>query len=193
MDPLSVAGSVAGLVSLADTVFRKLFHYVKDVKNAEKDVQELKSEVAALSGVLHNLHVVAQDLEADQVSQYSTRADHVNSCLATLYRLDENLNKIGLSDKGKLRNTLHKLSWPFKSVNTKQFIEEIRQHRNNLNFALSAHSMAALLKCLSTQDELLKQVNNIDARLLDKERIETRITMDDERQRMLDYFLFVDP
>jgi hypothetical protein len=193
MDPLSVAGSVAGLVSLADTVFRKLFHYVKDVKNAEKDVQELKSEVAALSGVLHNLHVVAQDLEADQVSQYSTRVDHVNSCLATLYRLDENLNKIGLSDKGKLRNTLHKLSWPFKSVNTKQFIEEIRQHRNKLNFALSADSMTALLKCLSTQDELLKRVNDIDARLLDKERIETRITMDDERQRILDYFLFVDP
>jgi hypothetical protein len=193
MDPLSVAGSVAGLVSLADTVFRKLFHYVKDVKNAEKDVQELKSEVAALSGVLHNLHVVAQDLEADHVSQYSTRAGHVNSCLATLYRLDENLTRIGLSDKGKLRNTIHKLSWPFKSVNIKQFIEDIHRHRNHLNFALSADSMTALVKCLSTQDELLKRVNTIDIRLLDREHIETRITIDKERRGILDHFLFVDP
>jgi hypothetical protein len=193
MDPLSVAGSVAGLISLADTVFRKLFRYVKDVKNAEKDAQDLKSEVAALSGVLHNLHVVAQDLEADQVSTYSTRTGHVNSCLATLYKLDEILDKIGVSDRGKLRNTIHKLSWPFKSVNTKQFIEDIRQHRNNLNLALSADCMTALLKCLSTQDELLKRVDDIDTRRLDKERIETRITMDLERQRILDYFLFVNP
>jgi hypothetical protein len=193
MDPLSVAGSVAGLISLADTVFRKLFRYVKDVKNAEKDAQDLKSEVAALSGVLHNLHVVAQDLEADQVSTYSTRTGHVNSCLATLYKLDEILDKIGVSDRGKLRNTIHKLSWPFKSVNTKQFIEDIRQHRNNINLALSADCMTALLKCLSTQDELLKRVDDIDTRRLDKERIETRITMDLERQRILDYFLFVNP
>jgi hypothetical protein len=54
LHPLLVAGSVAGLVSLADVVFRKLFHYTKDAKNAEKDVQ-IKNELAALNGVLHNL------------------------------------------------------------------------------------------------------------------------------------------
>jgi hypothetical protein len=193
MDPLSVAGSVAGLVSLADAVFRKLFHYVNDVKNAEKDVQRLKSEVAALSGVLHNLHVVAEDLEADQVSQYSTRAEYVNSCLATLYKLDESLKKIVFSDNGKRRNTINKLSWPFKSAHITQFIEDVRQHRNNLSFALSADSMTTLLKCLSAQDKLLERFNDIDMRLFEKESIMTRITMDDKRRRILDYFLFVNP
>jgi hypothetical protein len=193
MDPLSVAGSVAGLISLGDTVFRKLFHYVKDVKHAEKEVKDLKNEVAALNGVLHNLLLVAQDLEADNVLNYSTRVEHVNSCLDTLYKLDDKLKKVGLSGTGKMRNTVQKLTWPFKAVNTKQVIEEIRQHRNNLGFALSADSMTALLKCLSKQDDIIDQIAAIENRLRDKECIETRIAMDDDRQHILDYFLFVDP
>jgi hypothetical protein len=193
MDPLSVAGSVAGLISLADVVFRSLFHYVKDVQNAEQDVQDLKNEVAMLNGVLHNLHLVAQDLEADQGLNYAVRLDHVKACLATLYKLDEKLKKIGIFDKGRLRDKLQKLAWPFKAVNTKQFIEDIRQHRNNLGFALSADSMKALLRCLTTQDEILEQVAKIDTRLREKENIETRITMDKERQRILDDFLSIDP
>jgi hypothetical protein len=70
MDPLSVVGSIAGIISLADVVFRKLFHYVQDIKNAEKEARDLKNEVAALSGVLHNLQLVARDLEADHASSY---------------------------------------------------------------------------------------------------------------------------
>jgi hypothetical protein len=50
-----------------------------------------------------------------------------------------------------------------------------------------------LLRCLSTQDELLKRVNSIGIRLRDKESIETRIAMDNERRQILDDFLFVNP
>jgi hypothetical protein len=193
MDPLSVAGSVAGLVSLGDAIFRKLYHYIKDVKNAEKEIQNLKNEVATLNGVLHNLRLVAEDLEIDNVLDYSTRVDHVKSCLATLYKLDAELNKIGLTGKGKLKDTIRKLNWPFKSVNTKQFIEDIRQHRNNLSFALSADSMTALIKCLSNQTELLEQVANISTRIRDRVDVETRIEIDAERQSILNSFLTVDP
>jgi hypothetical protein len=55
-DPLSVAGSIAGLVSL-------VYHYVKTVKKAEKEVVDLRNEVIALTGILHNLEIVALDLE----------------------------------------------------------------------------------------------------------------------------------
>jgi hypothetical protein len=64
-DPLSVAGSLAGLASLGDVVFTKLYHYVKSVKGAEKEVLSLKKEVEILNGILHNLVLVAQDLEDD--------------------------------------------------------------------------------------------------------------------------------
>jgi ankyrin repeat protein len=100
MDPLSIAGSIAGVISLSDTIFRKLYRYVKDVKSAEKEVQDLKNEVAALNGVLHNLHLIAQDLESSSLENHSIRPDHINSCLDTLYQLDEKINKAGIFDKG---------------------------------------------------------------------------------------------
>jgi len=193
MDPLSIAGSIAGLISLGDTVFCKLYHYVKDVKNAEKEVQDLKNEVALLNGVVHNLHLIAQDLEANSTQPYSMRPGHIIACRDTLYKLDEKLNKTSVSEKGKLRTKIHKLTWPFKAANTKQFIEDLSQHRNNLNFALSADTMTSLLKSLATQDELLQGVTNLETRLREKEKIETRIKMDEERQIILDSFLFVNP
>lgn len=193
MDPFSVAGSIAGLISLGDVIFRKLYRYTQEVKNAEKEIHTLKNEVAVLNGVLHNVLLVAQDLEADAVLQFSTRTDHVNSCLATLYRLDEKLKKIGLSDKGTLQNAIAKLAWPFKMVDAKEFTEEVRQHRDRLGFALSADSMVVLLQCLSKQDNASKQIADIDTRLREKEAIETRIKLDDEQQRILNQFLVVDP
>jgi len=193
MDPLSVAGSIAGLISLSDAVFRKLYHYVKDVKSAEKDVQDLKNEVGLLNGVLHNLHIVAEDLETSQLQNHSIRPDHVNACLATLHQLEDKIKRAGIFDKGKIRPMIHKLSWPFKSVNAKKFIEDIRGHRDHLNFALSADTMAALLQCLSKQDKLLSSVAGIESRLRDKQNIETRIALDAERQSLLDSFLIVNP
>ncbi|CAN9445364.1 unnamed protein product [Alternaria alternata] len=193
MDPLSIAGSIAGLISLSDTIFRKLYHYVKEVESAEKEVKELKNEVAALNGVLHNLHLIAQDLETSSPRSNSIRPDHINSCLATLYQLDERIKKVGISDKGKIRATIHKLSWPFKAVNTKKFIEDIRNHRDHLNFALSADTMAALLQCLSKQNQILSGIADLETRLRDKQNIDTKILVNEERQKVLDNFLSVNP
>ncbi|KAF2747433.1 hypothetical protein M011DRAFT_467515, partial [Sporormia fimetaria CBS 119925] len=62
-DPLSIAGSIAGLVSLGDVVFRKIYHYVCSVKRAEREILALRDEVAGLTGILHHLRLVAQKLE----------------------------------------------------------------------------------------------------------------------------------
>ncbi|KAK1917686.1 hypothetical protein P3342_000400 [Pyrenophora teres f. teres] len=193
MDPLSIASSIAGLLSLGDTIFRKLYHYVKDVKSAEKEVLTLKNEIAELNGVLHNVQLIAEDLEANQVQDYSIRPGHVNACLATLYRLEADINEFGLGNKKSLRTKMQKLTWPSKVVNLKQFTNEIREHRNNLNFALSADSMTALLKCLARQDDLLQGIHDVEAKLREKADIETRIAIDEERQSILDTFLFVNP
>lgn len=192
-DPLSIAGSIAGLISICDVVFQKLHRYVREVKSAEKEVQELKNEVANLSGVLHNLRLIAEDLEADDTQQYSLRLDEVNSTLSILHELNDMLKKIGLPDSGKCRETLRRLIWPFKAIKVKEFLDSIRQHRDNLTLALTADSMTALLISLSFQEDISAQLVDIDARLRDREKIETRIALDEERERILTYFLSVDP
>ncbi|KAH6889172.1 hypothetical protein B0T10DRAFT_572550 [Thelonectria olida] len=55
MDGLSVAASIAGLVSLADVVFRIGTKYYKEVKESRKDVIQLLDEVKELSLLLHKL------------------------------------------------------------------------------------------------------------------------------------------
>ncbi|KAF2686819.1 ankyrin [Lentithecium fluviatile CBS 122367] len=192
-DPLSVAGSIAGLISLGDVVFRKLYNYTREAKHAEKSINDLRNEIATLNGVLHNLRLVAEDLEAMSNLNHSLKPDHVKSCMATVQKLHDKLENLGLSNSGKLRGAVQKLAWPFKSINVNEFIEDVRQHRNNLSFALSADSMTALLKCLSLQESSSQKLDDIDARLENKERIDTRIAVDDERQRILDHFLSVDP
>ncbi|KAL1592698.1 hypothetical protein SLS60_011114 [Paraconiothyrium brasiliense] len=192
-DPLSVAASIAGLASLSDLLFRKLFHYVKSVASAEKEVVDLKKEIALLTGVLHNLVLIARDLEADSTVSYTLRPEHVNSCLALLHRLDDELGKIGIKGPGKISKHLQKLAWPFKNIKVRDYIEDVRQQRDTLNAALNADSFKALLESLSVQKDLSKHIRSVETLLNEREKIDTRITLDQERERILDYFLFVDP
>ncbi|APA15679.1 hypothetical protein sscle_15g104490 [Sclerotinia sclerotiorum 1980 UF-70] len=63
-EAFDVASGIAGLISLADAVVRRGYKYMRDVKDAEKYVQSLIDEVNSLSGVLHSLNNVVQELEA---------------------------------------------------------------------------------------------------------------------------------
>lgn len=193
-DPLSVVSSIAGLASLGDVVFRKLYHYINSVKTAEKEVLTLRNEVAVLTGILHNLSFVAQELEDDDTLINSVRLQHVNSCLSTLYALKGRLENIDFPEKKRLRNVICKLTWPYKSMETGSLIEEIRQHRDNLNAALAADSMMALLKSLSVQEEIFGQVKDIDHLLREKQDIDTRIRMGERREKVTKFFVSaVDP
>jgi len=82
-DPLSISASVAGLVTLADAVFRATFRYVKAVKNAKEEISSNMSEIQELtaprsqwlSNVIGSvpLHTKSLDLaqphHADQTNQ----------------------------------------------------------------------------------------------------------------------------
>jgi hypothetical protein len=85
------------------------------------------------------------------------------------------------------------MTWPYKSFETAEIIEEVRRHRNNLHAVTSADSMAALLKCLQGQSDLSGQIMTIDQMLRDRQEVETRILMDVSRERTLAYFLAVNP
>ena len=52
MDAISIAASIAGLITLADIIVVRGYKYIKDVKNAEISVATLIDEVNKLSGIL---------------------------------------------------------------------------------------------------------------------------------------------
>ncbi|KAF2113185.1 hypothetical protein BDV96DRAFT_601378 [Lophiotrema nucula] len=185
-DPLSIAGSIGGLVSVGDAVARLVFRYVIAVKEAQKEILELKTETDALTGVIYSLKRTVQVLEQDQRFAVTIRLDHVNSCLDLLHRMEKKLVKLDFSNDSKLRTHIRKLTWPYKSHETRALIDEIRTRRNTLACALSATSMDALLKSLSLQE-------NVEGKLVAMHKLQTQIFLDEKRKEILKSFLFVDP
>jgi hypothetical protein len=57
-DPLSIAASVAGLVSLSETVIKLGYSVYSDVKGFPAEYQSLLAEISGLHGILCTLKVV---------------------------------------------------------------------------------------------------------------------------------------
>jgi hypothetical protein len=189
-DPLSVAGSVAGLLSLGDAVFRLVHRYARTVKNAQKEVNDLKRELEALTGVVHNLRIVARELEQDPLHTTTVRLDHVNVCFGLLHKMKKNLSDLESDSNSKLKTAFRKLTWPYKSLETRELIGEIRTCRDTLAIALDADSMYTLLRSLSLQKDIKGELAAIDRRL---RQLETRIILTEKRNNVLKFFLTIDP
>ncbi|KAK7722873.1 hypothetical protein SLS63_009147 [Diaporthe eres] len=96
-DPLSIAASIAGVISLADIVFIRTRKYLSSAKNADKEVKELSQEVLLLSGALHSLSKLAQALDADGLKDQhidNLRMHHIAACHATLDEVSKKLKKV---------------------------------------------------------------------------------------------------
>lgn len=64
MDPLSITGTVAGLISLAQSLIPLLFRYVEYVRGYPKEFTELKEEIDGLRDVLCVFQPTVQKMEA---------------------------------------------------------------------------------------------------------------------------------
>jgi len=162
MDPLSIAGSIAGLVAIADIVFSRTYRYAKAVKGAANDIEKLSSEIRSLSGVLHGLSLVVNELEKETIEP-NLRLHHINSCRTTLTKIQRKLerNDPATTKDGLVHAALRSLKWPFSSSETKELLAEIGRHKATIGIALSTDNMAGLMRALSRQDALADGIQDI--------------------------------
>ncbi|KAL2859083.1 hypothetical protein BJX68DRAFT_262595 [Aspergillus pseudodeflectus] len=73
--PLSIAVSIAGLVSLAGSLFRVVCQHGVEVKEFKKEVNQLQSEVKRLSFLLRELSLLATSLETEPLDN-TFRLEH---------------------------------------------------------------------------------------------------------------------
>ncbi|KAF4458972.1 Ankyrin repeat, partial [Fusarium albosuccineum] len=193
-DPLSISASIAGLVTLADTIFRATFRFAKAAKNVKQDVTQLASETQDLAGVLHRLSLLASALELD-TSQKTLRLHHVISCRQMLLRVEKTLSKAtaDLGSEKSIHHVKRALKWPFSSTETKELLDEIARHKETLTLALTADSMDVLLNCLSRQKKMEGQLDSMAADIKENLEIATNIQLNDQRQRVLDFFMVANP
>jgi hypothetical protein len=140
-DPLSVAASVAGLITIAETVIGNGYQYLKDTKSAGSQVAALISEVTNLFGVLHSLHLVACRFEGEKFDS-TMQIHHIHSCYAVLEKIQARLDKSNpAKSHNPLEATKRRLHWPLSSSETKSLIADVERHKSTLSLALSADGM----------------------------------------------------
>ncbi|KAK0380216.1 hypothetical protein CLIM01_02441 [Colletotrichum limetticola] len=189
-DPLSIAASIAGLLSLADIVFLRLSKYIKSVKNAEKEISDLCKEVNLVGGTVNMLSRLATSLEAEDESPIQGfRMHHVDGCAAILSEIVNKTKKYEDKSGGRLK----KLFWPYTSSKTKEMLADLSRHKENMNLALSATSLEALLRCLAKEEERERTATAILADVRKTKEIAVRIQQDTWRRRILDFFLRYNP
>ena len=86
MDPLSVAASVAGLVSLMLEVSCAIGSYYKSVKNARNDVLEIAQELTSMRDVLRQLNELlrSHQLKTEIFDQSSVLAHTLTVCVGNI-------------------------------------------------------------------------------------------------------------
>ncbi|KAL3292692.1 ankyrin repeat protein [Colletotrichum asianum] len=182
-DAVSVAASIAGLVSLADVIFTRLIKYGKAVKNAEKELKELTKDVNLLGGSLDSLSRLARALDDDSFNS-NCRMDYVDDCSETLLDMERKLSKVE-ADSAKGR-----LLWPGRSSRLKAWREEISRHQGMISTALSADTLQALLQILSHED---RQTKEIISEVRETRRIVSRVEDDSRRSKLEAFFLKYNP
>lgn len=189
-DPLSIAASIAGVITLADVVFLRTKRYLHSARNADKEVHELSMEVLLLGGALHSLSRLAQALDTDGLKDQhvdNLRMYHIAACHATLDEIAKKLKK--LEDN----STKRKLVWPFAADRTKALLDEVSHHKENVNLALTADSMGKLLQILSKTEKVTENTEQILEEAKKTREIVNRIHQDSARKEILDYFLMYNP
>ena len=86
-DPLSVSASIAGLKTVTDAVFRWTSKYVKAVEGAPNEVSSLTLALGALFGILHNLRLVASQLEGKPFDT-AIQVNQICSCIETMEKVE---------------------------------------------------------------------------------------------------------
>ena len=191
-DPLSVAASIAGLVTLADVVFTKAYRYVRAAKKASSEIVAFSSELGSLHGILCSIRSISVQLESE-VFESTTRLHHVHACQKTLEEVQKILDRDkNLSSDAPWNRVKQSLRWPFKASEVKALVSDIERHKATLGLALEVDGIVGLMQVLSGQKNLQSTVDGIENEMRLKREIDTRVVLDEQDSKILGTFGRID-
>jgi hypothetical protein len=150
MDRLSaweIVEEVCGLAGTVARVFKTLYDYYQNVKNAPEQSQELQDELYEISHIARNMKMLVAK------SGRRGREKIVKDVTVVHFEkmLDEIEKKITLPE-GSI--TLQRLKWPFSQKENGEYIARIERFKTTLNLALSVYQR---YHCLPNQTYFVLQ------------------------------------
>lgn len=141
MDPLSIAASVAGLITISTQILG-IISSLKSKNN--KELESLVREVTAVRGILCQIQGIVQ-FQSTKSSKNSEWLDTLNTtlddCGDTYLGLQKELQ--GLSSVSKLDSLKKKVKWKLKEDDIQEILRKIESYKLSLDLLLSVQTRSA--------------------------------------------------
>ena len=143
MDGLSVAASVVAFVQLADSVIRLCKFYIESAKDAPHSLRLILIEISSLRCALKSLdyllNVDPESLPTAVLDLWRPggTAEACKESLAQLQRLLPAAPADKPANGNKRRKITQALAWPLKEEKARKLLQEVSQHKDNINLALT--------------------------------------------------------
>ena len=162
-DPLSIAASIAGLVTLAQSLYQLLVCYIADDVPYSKDFQDLVGEIRSLCGVLCLLEPVIKGARLNETNDgvsaqnqlpvanflllvtFPLSIETLSDCKDVLNEFADALKKHAPSNSKMFRNALTELKWALKDKGRRaSILTRLERHKNTLELALLGLSLSSI-------------------------------------------------
>jgi hypothetical protein len=155
-DPLSVAGSSVGVISLGLTICQGLIAYYGPYKSFNNEIEVFACRIEDLHGLLAALQIILSETHAFNASSASETAkiacNVVRHCQQGLQRLDKMLHKCKSSPFPRkslgAKFRIERAFYPFRRETLIAFLEIMGWLQANLNTALHMLNMSVALVVL---------------------------------------------
>jgi ankyrin repeat domain-containing protein 50 len=141
-DPLSVAGSAVGVISLGIQVAQSLFDYYSAFKSQYTDVADITKKLDSLLEILGTLqnHVKNRRFRADEQDLLRKIEVLINECEECIEELQEVANKFAQCPistvQSAIQATARRVSYPFRKSTFQKLDEDVSDIIKCLQFAL---------------------------------------------------------
>lgn len=139
MDGLSAASSVIAVIQVSSQIFDLCRTYYLNVKDARKDIEQLRNEITALQDALVNVVDLADSSNSSSLKSIdliSQEGGPVEQCHLELTALALRLDPGG--QKSEMRAFgLRALKWPFTSKEIGKVMASIGRHKSTFILALT--------------------------------------------------------
>ncbi len=142
-DPLSIAGSVAGLLSLGIQVTQSLVTYYTTYRNQDSHVARITSRLEALLKTFQSLSkaLSGRRFVPDEQALMGQVESSIQNCNDLILELQQEIKKFSVTSKSRLETTIkttgHRLAYPLRQSTLQKLDEDIGDIRENLSLALN--------------------------------------------------------
>ncbi|KAL4862444.1 hypothetical protein BDV12DRAFT_43171 [Aspergillus spectabilis] len=125
MDPLSCAASVLAVIQVAGAVANICGDYLKQVKKAQKDINDLNGEVNSLRTILGSLNNILRGPGGGKLITLQKISDDAGKCELILKSLSNKINPTTTQSSTRRRGFRH-WKWPLQRTEVEEAISQLK-------------------------------------------------------------------